>query len=129
MKSKVPAIISAAILVVITIPASALNIDFLEKSPVAYFTKEDRDLFDAACSKAFNGTDGSITDWQNSATGHRGSITPLNTYQRSGKTCRAVKFHNEAEGYTSEGTYELCKVTENEGLKGWKLTGAKPQVP
>ncbi len=95
---------------------------------MAYFTDKDREMLNAASRDALNGADGSTTDWQNSETGHSGSVTPLSSYERAGKPCRSVKYHNEAEGYSSDGVFELCKVEETGPLDGWKFTGEKPQT-
>ena len=116
----------AAVLTALAAPAEAFFVDFLDNSPVASFTDADRALLDKAWAESADKADGTKTDWENKDTGHRGSVTPLNRYERDGRTCRAVRFHNEAEGLTSEGTYELCGGFGSEGINGWKFTGAKP---
>jgi hypothetical protein len=126
MQRRIPALVLSATLAAIAIPASAFITDFLDKSPMAYFTDKDRELLNAASIKALNGVDGSTTDWENPDSTHRGSVTPLKTYERNGKPCRAVKYHNEAEGYTSDGIFEMCKVEESGSMEGWMFTGEKP---
>jgi hypothetical protein len=128
MQRKIPALVLSATLAAIAIPASAFFTEFLDRSPMAYFTDKDREMLNAASRDALNGADGVTTDWKNSETGHSGSVTPLNSYERDGRPCRAVKYHNEAEGYASDGIFEMCKAGDEGPMGGWKFSGDKPRT-
>lgn len=127
MQRRIPALVLTAALAAIAVPASAFFTEFLDRSPMAFFTDKDREMLNAASKDALNGPDGETTGWKNSETGHGGSVTPLSSYERDGRPCRAVKYHNEAEGYTSDGIFEMCDTGEEGPMGGWKFTGDKPR--
>jgi surface antigen len=93
--------------------ALAQNLRFLERSPAAYFDDQDWALLKQATRDALdNSPDGATTSWENPKTGHKGTVTPLKTYEDSGMTCRTVRFSSEAADLTGTSTHSLCKKAD-----------------
>ena len=70
-------------------PSHAVNLRWLEYSPVRYFSDEDWELARAAADDALqNRPDGEAVEWHNEKTGHLGRSTPLRSLERGGKRCR-----------------------------------------
>ncbi|NIR32395.1 MAG: hypothetical protein GWN84_24445 [Gammaproteobacteria bacterium] len=96
----------------------AQGLHFLKNSPVSYFDDEDWRLMQEAIREALdNNPDGEKVSWENPKTGHNGSVTPLNTYQDFGTTCRRARLFNEAESASGASTFNFCKDTEEDRWK------------
>jgi surface antigen len=92
--------------------------DWLEKSPVSYFTPEDKHIMRKTARDVLeNGKDGTKVSWENPETGHSGSITPISNTKRADLTCRKTRFFNSAEGLTSIQLHLLCKQADGT----WKI--------
>ena len=102
------------------LPASlcAQTMGFLNDSPIAKFTKEDHALFEAAMKKALDGAaDGAVEEWSNPKTKAHGSVTPLKTVTKDGRTCRKLRVINEADGASSRSKFKFCKFPDG----SWKV--------
>jgi surface antigen len=62
--------------------------------------------------------DGVAARWNNSSSGSSGEVTPLNTHEVNGKTCRETRLMNRAQGLSATGTYLLCKAADGEWTMG-----------
>ena len=106
---------------VVILPASvwAFNTSFLRDAPLAYFTDTDWTMFKSALDKALDeNADGVAARWNNSSSGSSGEVTPLNTHEVNGKTCRETRLVNRAQGLSAAGTYLLCKAADGEWTMG-----------
>lgn len=113
-------IIAAALLTLpMASPSFALGgLEFLAKSPIAYFTPEDSRLFKNTLYDVLNNQpDGKTVKWMNQKTGHSGKIKSARTFARDGLTCRTVKLFNSAGGVTGEGKINFCKQEDG----SWKI--------
>jgi len=92
-------------------PASAFSgLDFLSKSPIAYFTSEDSRLLKETLYDVLdNKLDGKTVKWVNKESGHFGKIKSTKTFTQKGCTCRTVMFFNSAGGVTGQGSFNFCK--------------------
>jgi surface antigen len=103
-------VLVAGLLLLISLPASALNWSFLQYSPVTRFTDQDWDLLRQAGEKALErGADGEIERWSNPATGASGSIQPLDTTDREGTTCRLTVISNSAGDASGTSRFTFCR--------------------
>jgi surface antigen len=102
-------------------PASmwAFNSSFLRQAPLAYFTDDDWSMFKEALYKALNANaDGVAGRWNNPSSGSSGEVTPLNTREVNGMTCRETRLINRAQGVSAAGDYLLCKAADGEWTMG-----------
>ncbi|MCP4993077.1 MAG: hypothetical protein GY934_04715 [Gammaproteobacteria bacterium] len=95
---------------------------WLENSSVYEFTDRDWDLLRDAGLKALNqGKDGVAAQWTNSDSGHSGSITPLDTFEREGMRCRITRFVSVSDIMTGRSEFLLCKIPSGE----WKVAPSR----
>ncbi len=94
----------------LSLPASAVNWNFLKFSAVNQFTDQDWELLRQAGREALsNGADGDTEGWNNPETGAYGTIQPLNTKQSRGMTCRRTEIYNNAGGRSGTSRFNFCK--------------------
>src|SRR4051812_46188379 len=86
------------------------NYGFLDGTPYAQFTEEDKSLFNQALHESLNKTpDNETLTWSNPNTGSGGELTPLDTAGPPGRSCRHIEVINKAKGQTEKGRWSLCK--------------------
>jgi len=91
-------------------PAPAANLRFLRNTPIANFTKEDLQIFTQTLNEVLDkGPDGEARRWSNAASGAKGEIKPLNTFERNATPCRRAVISNSAGGRSNTGQYNFCK--------------------
>jgi len=113
---------AALCLSAMALPAAtwAFNTSFLRDAPLAYFTDKDWSLFRDTLNRALNeGPDGAAQRWSNPSSGASGEVTPLNTQEVNGMTCRETRLVNRAQGLSAQGDYLLCKAADGE----WTIGG------
>ncbi|MGF1529197.1 MAG: RT0821/Lpp0805 family surface protein [Candidatus Competibacterales bacterium] len=98
-----------SILLALSAGVEAVNLGFLKNTPVARFNDQDMDMAHAALNQALAGPDGVTVSWENPATGAQGSYTPLDSFQRNGRTCRTAQLAHSARGRQGTGRYTLCQ--------------------
>ena len=112
--SFIPVLIIAALM---STNSYAVNMQYLKYSPVASFTADDFEMLQTTGNKALEeNQDGQLSEWKNPATGHSGSITPLNSKTIDGMHCRKVRFLNRAESISGQAIYTFCRVDNK-----WKI--------
>ena len=107
---------------VVILPASvcAFNTSFLRDAPLTRFTDTDWGMFRDTMDKALNeNADGVAAQWNNASSGSSGEITPLNTREVNGMTCRETRLVSRAQGLSATGNYLLCKAADGE----WTIGG------
>ncbi len=93
-----------------TLPAHALNTQFLSETPYAKFSKEDKKTLRANVGRALDETaDGAVLDWKNEASGAGGSISPQKSFERDGRKCREALVRNTFKTLKGEGSYTFCR--------------------
>lgn len=108
-------IIGAVLSLTVAAPCIGFNLQFLEDSPIAKFNDKDVEIMLHTLTDALdNAGDGVEVKWENTKTGHHGSITPLNKITRDGMDCRRVDIHNVAEPFKGGARYLLCKHDDGE---------------
>jgi surface antigen len=103
------------------LPASvwAFNTSFLRDATLTRFTATDWTMFRETIDKALNdNADGVAAQWNNASSGSSGEITPLNTREVNGMTCRDTRLVNRAQGLSSTNTFLLCKTADGEWTMG-----------
>ncbi len=100
--------------------AQALNLRWLNYSPVRYYNDEDWSIYSSAVQDALNNQpDGTTLEWENPKTGAAGKVTPIKTYKTSKRTCRKVKIFNSIKGLTGQSVHFFCRPQEG---GEWMLT-------
>ena len=95
---------------------------WMTQSAIAQFTEADIELLRAAGKDALdNYPDQSEIEWDNSDTGHSGSITVSNTRQIDGRTCRNVLLKNNAKTIQGTARYLLCQHEDDT----WQVTSQR----
>jgi len=118
MKGAVAAVLLVSLLVGST-TAWAFNTAFLRDTPVVYFSDKDWTLFMETLNHALNdGADGATNRWENPSTGSRGEITPLDTREVNGTTCRNTRVVTSSQGLTGRSEYLLCRAADGEWTFG-----------
>ncbi len=93
--------------------ATAQNIGFLSKGPIAYLSDEERTLLSETLNQALeNAADGESVTWENPKSGHNGRIEILDTHEDYDTTCRTIRTHTSAAGREGGGVYRLCRADD-----------------
>jgi surface antigen len=110
--------LSAGLLVcLIALPASAVNMRWLQYSPTSYFTDEDWRLAREAAKEALNETPiGTTVSWENKESGASGSSTPVKAVEKDGMPCRYLKIMNSANETSGESVQYFCQQKDGK----WK---------
>jgi len=93
--------------------------NWLRDAPANFLTEEDWKILESQVDQVLEaGEDGTEVAWHNPETGHRGTITPLDTSDSDGVSCRNTRVFNSAGGVTNTGTYRFCRQADGT----WKIT-------
>jgi len=96
----------------------AAGVGWLENAPIRYFSEEDTQLMKSMLQSALSdNADGIKSEWVNPETGHKGSITPVNSKKIQGLSCRDVEMFNSAGGRTADSKHTFCQNEDGD----WKL--------
>lgn len=107
---RIPTLCGIAFLALTMPIASAQNINFLHRGPIAHMDDTDKAILREAVGDALNNhADGETVEWKNPGTGHSGTITLIDTHEDFGTTCRSVRTRSQAAGRSGGGNYRLCK--------------------
>ncbi|MCA7926875.1 hypothetical protein LGM35_30590 [Burkholderia cenocepacia] len=102
------------------LPAHAQNnLNFLNDTPISYFSKTDRASLSRAVAQARDeGKDGETTTWQSNGRGTQidAKLTPSTT-ETDGKTCREIATEITAKGQTMTLKPVYCKTAAGK----WQL--------
>ena len=94
--------------------ASAQNIEFLHRGPIAYMNDIDKEILSKTLQTALDETaDGESLRWSNPDSGSEGTIEVLDTHEDYGTTCRTVRSHSKASGREGGGVYRLCRADDD----------------
>lgn len=117
---KMPAMLSRLTVVAVLaapLPATGFNLGFLHNAPASYFSERDWELLTAAVDRVLAGKqDGQPVSWENPESGHRGTVTAVNTTQDQGSTCRELKIYNQVEKASAQSYYRFCEQPDG----SWK---------
>lgn len=109
-KTKILALAALASITMFSQALSASQLRWLNYSPVRYFTDQDWEIAKNAARDALNeGEDGVTVNWNNPDSKNYGSLTPLSTSQKNGRTCRELKIENHANNMDGSAVYEFCQ--------------------
>ncbi len=110
---------------VAAITASAGNLSFLDRSPLAYFSADDVELMRANALQVLDAPGpGAKHSWSNAKTGASGVAQVRGQFTATdGASCKRLRVLNKARGLESDATYAVCKYAD----RGWVLnTDATP---
>ena len=108
-------IVGAVLGLIVATPCFGFNLQFLDDSPISKFNDKDVEIMlDTLTDALENAGDGVEVRWENTETGHHGSITPLNKITQDGMDCRRVDLQNVAEPFNGGVRYLLCKHDDGE---------------
>jgi len=95
-----------------------------KRLPISQFTAEDTEIFHKSVDTALDqGEDGETLEWKNPNTGVSGRITPLNSEQINGKSCRKTRFESQAGIAENVSEFLLCR--QPDGV--WSVDGDSAQ--
>jgi hypothetical protein len=99
-------------------PVYSAGLLFLHDAPARFFNDKDWRILKKAVNHTLEEVpDGETSVWQNKATGSKGVLKPVKTYQHQGTKCRTLKILNEAAGRTGESVFDFCQQAHDR----WKL--------
>jgi surface antigen len=104
----------------LTLPAALLAAqwNWLRDAPANYLTEQDWKILTSILDATLeSGDDGREVAWNNPDTEHRGTVTPLDTAEEQGVTCRNTRVFNSAGGVTNSGVYRFCRQPDGT----WKI--------
>ena len=107
------------LLMIFTLPAYSLNLNFLIGTASQHFNKQDREMFDATLISALDkAPNGKKVVWKNAATQNGGYFQPLSTTKINGLACRNLRIVNVSihERFPDKYTFLFCK-----GKNGWSV--------
>ena len=105
-------------------PAQARAWEWAKRLPVNQYSPEDIGILKARMDKILSSLkDGETGEWSNSETGHGGSITPLNSIEANGKTCRETRFQSQSDAGQNMSEFFLCKQPDG----SWAVEQATTQ--
>lgn len=108
-----PRLFVASLVLVFSLPVSAINWVFLQFSPASSLTSQDWDILRQAIQNAMTRrADGDIEGWSNPASGAYGTVQPLDTTEREGTTCRRAVIYNNAGGSGGTSRFTFCKQSD-----------------
>ncbi|QYZ64875.1 MAG: hypothetical protein OI74_11965 [Gammaproteobacteria bacterium (ex Lamellibrachia satsuma)] len=100
-------------------PAQALELRWLQYSPVRYFTDKDWDMMKETARELFNsGKDGDSAAWENPESGNQGSLKALSTMEKGGTTCREAEITNQAGKRSGTSRFTFCRQADGT----WKIS-------
>lgn len=103
-----------AIAALLTSAATAQNIGFLSKGPVAYLSDDEKATLTETLHQALdNRADGENVTWENPQSGHHGRIEIIDTHEDYDTTCRTIRVHTTAGGREGGGVYRLCRADDD----------------
>ena len=83
---------------------------WFSNSTVSKFTDDDWKLFRKTVREALdNAENNTKLTWHNPATGHSGSVQPLNTFEKNDMICRKTRVFNKTTEDSATQVHVLCK--------------------
>ncbi len=105
-------------------PAQARAWEWAKRLPINQYSPEDIGIFKARMDEILSSLkDGETGKWSNPESGHGGSITPLNSVDENGKTCRKTQFKNASDTRENVSEFFLCKQPDG----SWAVEQAAAQ--
>jgi surface antigen len=106
--------------------ASAGNLSFLDKSPLAYFKPDDMEMMHQNARKALDDSSANAKQtWSNASTGASGWAQVRSGFKSTdGASCKRLRIVNKAKGLQSDATYTLCKSAEGDWVVNTDATPA-----
>lgn len=109
--------LTAVLALLLTAQAQAVNLMWMDRSPIQYFTSGDWQMLNASMKEALaNSTDGVTSSWANPESGHSGTITPLESLTIEGHDCRRTRFTNETRKASGRLDVTLCETSPGKWL-------------
>ena len=94
--------------------ATAQNIEFLYRGPIAYLNDVDKEILTRTFDNALkDAADGETVAWSNPDSGNGGTVEVLDTHEDYDTTCRTVRTHTKAAGREGGGIYRLCLADDD----------------
>ena len=83
---------------------------WMRDSAIAEFTEQDWEMLKATTDDVLeNAADGEQTNWKNAASGNRGAMKVIMSFQHQGLRCRRIAFLNITHtGTRGRANYNLC---------------------
>lgn len=96
--------------------ASAGNLSFLDKSPLAYFKPDDMEMMRQNARKALDDSGANAKQtWSNAKTGASGWAQVRSEFKATdGSTCKRLRIVNKSKGLQSDATYAVCKTADRD---------------
>lgn len=118
MKKSFKVIASCCAVLLMSFPAAAGKLSFLQSSVLRELTKEDAASFKSTIKHSLEGVeDGNVVEWHSDSSELSGKVLPKITYETNGLTCRRTLFLLADKG-KRKGHYrfDICKIDSE-----WKI--------
>ena len=105
--------------IVLATASYAAQWNWLRDAPANFLNEQDWEILGNTVDTTLDaGDDGKEVTWNNPDTGHHGTLTPLDTTDEQGMTCRNTRVFNSAGGVTNSGVYRFCRQPDGT----WKIS-------
>jgi len=116
------AILSAAMLLTLAMPAVALNMTGFKDAPITRLNGEELKAFRAFVMKTLDQTpDGTTVEWKAEKTKFVSKVTPRRSYTEGQVKCREATIESDAHDRFQRGLYNFCKAANGE----WQFSSPK----
>jgi surface antigen len=105
-----------ALCILLSMPAFAIN--WMRDAAIVEFSDSDWDILRSEVSRVLNDVDdGEQVNWRNQATGNRGALKVLLSFDWQGQHCRRLAALNvNAKGVRGVMTQNLCRQDDNKWM-------------
>jgi surface antigen len=111
-------ILATCVSVAMPLIVSAQNVFFLDNSPIQAMTDDEVTLLEQSAYRTLDTTpDGQALSWKSKVSDTGGTITPVATWEESGRPCRTLQFDHQAKGRIGRPRLDFCKQADG----SWKI--------
>jgi surface antigen len=92
---------------------AASNVRFMQDSALAAMTPDDIEVLRKAARNTLDyAEDGDTRRWENSATGAKGVLTPLSSFEQDGAFCRKIEMFAEVKAVSGRTIFVFCRQAD-----------------
>lgn len=96
----------------------AANTSFMNDSVLAELRDDDVTMLLETIDAALEAPQGEAQQWENKASGAKGTITRLGGFSKDGRECRKLRVEAQARGRSSDSEWDYCRAPYGR----WELT-------
>ena len=109
---------AAVSLLLSTMAANAVDVQWLRFSPARFFNDKDWELASQTADKVLGEMpDGEVVSWNNPDNGHHGEMSARSIDDLDGHPCRMLQIVNHAAGRSGSSSFRFCRQDDG----SWKV--------